>query len=81
MCIRDRRIARETTGNRSEELKHVLSGEEIIFYQDPSCGGTAFPAQSKQGKGMRRDYLREKGMKSVMYMQYGTCLLYTSRCV
>ena len=28
------RIARETTGNRSEELKHVLSGEEIIFYQD-----------------------------------------------
>lgn len=25
------RIARETTGNRSEELKHVLSGEEIIF--------------------------------------------------
>lgn len=28
------RIARETTGNRSEELKHILSGEEIIFYQD-----------------------------------------------
>lgn len=27
------RIARETTGNRSEELKHILSGEEIIFYQ------------------------------------------------
>ena len=43
MCIRDRievdypteeeemRIARETTGTRSEELKHILSGEEIIF--------------------------------------------------
>ncbi|MCD8062259.1 MAG: AAA family ATPase [Akkermansiaceae bacterium] len=28
------RIARETTGNRSEELKHILSGDEIIFYQD-----------------------------------------------
>lgn len=28
------RIARETTGTRSEELKHILSGEEIIFYQD-----------------------------------------------
>ena len=28
------RIARETTGNRNEELKHVLSGEEILFYQD-----------------------------------------------
>ena len=27
-------IARETTGTRSEELKHILSGEEIIFYQD-----------------------------------------------
>ena len=26
------RIARETTGTRSEELKHILSGEEIIFY-------------------------------------------------
>ena len=25
------RIARETTGTRSEELKHILSGEEIIF--------------------------------------------------
>ena len=43
MCIRDRpkdvdqeemRIARETTGTRSEELKHILSGEEIIVYQD-----------------------------------------------
>lgn len=30
----DMRIARETTGTRSEELKHILSGEEIIFYQD-----------------------------------------------
>ena len=28
------RSARETTGNRSEELKHILSGDEIIFYQD-----------------------------------------------
>jgi len=28
------RIARETTGTRSEELRHILSGEEIIFYQD-----------------------------------------------
>ena len=27
------RIARETTGTRSEELRHILSGEEIIFYQ------------------------------------------------
>ncbi len=28
------RIARETTGNTTAELKHVLSGEEIIFYQN-----------------------------------------------
>ena len=28
------RIARETTGTRNEELRHILSGEEIIFYQD-----------------------------------------------
>ncbi len=28
------RIARETTGNDTAELKHVLSGEEIMFYQN-----------------------------------------------